>query len=64
LLDGVVGEQLTEFIRELRRERLVMRKDERGPLQPLDEPGRRRRLSRARRSEQNYIAFASPDSPL
>ena len=39
VLDGVVRQHFSQLVGELRGERLVRRHDQRGPLQPLDEPG-------------------------
>ena len=61
VLDGVVRHELAELGRELRRERLVVREDERGPLHLLDEPGRGRGLAGAGRAEQHDIGLAGVD---
>ncbi len=65
VLDGVVGEELPELVAELRRERLVVRDHERGPLQLLDDPRHRRRLAGAGRAEQRLVAVprARPTLP-
>ena len=52
VLDGVLREELPELVRELGGEGLVRRDDEGRPLDALDQPRDRRRLSRARDAEQ------------
>ena len=58
VLDGVLREELAELVAELRGERLVVRDDQRRPLDLLDDPGHRRRLPGARRAEQGLVALA------
>ena len=61
VLDRVVGEELPELVAELRGERLVVRDDQRRPLELLDHPGHRRRLARAGGAEQRLVAVACSD---
>ena len=61
VLDRVVREELAELVAELRRERLVVRDDERRALELLDRPGHRRRLARAGRAEDRLEAVAGGD---
>ncbi len=58
VLDRVRGEELAELVAELRRQRLVVRDHERGPLQLLDQPRHRRGLAGARRAEQRLEPVA------
>ena len=62
VLDGVVGQQLAELVRELRRERLVVREHEGGPLHLLDQPGGGRRLAGAGGAEQHDVGLAGVDA--
>jgi hypothetical protein len=62
VLDRVVRHQLAELVRQLRRERLVVRQDERRTLHLLDEPCRRRRLSRTGRAQQHDVGLAGVDA--
>lgn len=57
VLDGVVRQQLAEFVGELGREGLVGRHDERRALQLLDHPRGGRRLAGAGRTEQDDVLF-------
>ena len=61
VLDGVLGEELAELVAELRRERLVVRDHERGPLELLDRPRHRRRLARPGRAEDRLEAVPGGD---
>jgi len=62
VLDRVVGQQLTELVGELRREGLVGREHEGGPLDLLDEPGGGRRLAGARGPEQHDVLLPRVDA--
>ncbi len=62
VLDGVVGHELAELVRELRGQRLVVREHEGRPLHLLDEPRRRCGLARARCPEQHDIGLAGVDA--
>ena len=55
VLDGVVGQHLTQLVGQLSGKRLVRRHDQGRPLQPLDQPCRRRGLAGARRTEQHDV---------
>ena len=61
VLDRVVREELAELVAELRRERLVVRDDERRALELLDRPRHRRRLARSGRAEDRLEAVAGGD---
>ena len=61
VLDRVVGEELAELVAELRRERLVVRDDERGALELLDRPRHRGRLARPGRAEDRLEAVPGGD---
>ena len=61
VLDRVLREELAELVAELRGERLVVRDDERGPLELLDRPGHRRRLAGSGRAEDRLEAVAGRD---
>ena len=63
VLDRVVGEVGPELVAELRRERLVVRDDERGPLDRLDRAGHRHRLAGAGRAQQRREAVAGGRAP-
>ena len=58
VLDGVVRKQLAELGRELGCKRLVRLKYQSGTLQLLNQPGRGRALTRARRAHENDVLFA------
>ena len=64
VLDRVVGQQLAELVGQLGGQRLVRRHHQRRPLQPLDQPGRRRALAGAGRAEQHDVLLARADAPL
>ena len=61
VLDRVLREELAELVAELRRERLVVRDDERRALELLDRPGHRRRLAGAGGAEDRLEAVAGGD---
>ena len=63
VLDGVVGHELAELVRELGGQGLVVGEHERGPLHLLDEPGRRRRLAGSGGTEQHDVGLAGVDAP-
>ena len=52
VLHRIVGEEFLELAVQLRRQRLVMRHDDSGPLQLLDDMGHGERLARARNPQQ------------
>ncbi len=58
VLDGVVWEELAELVAELGGQRLVVRDDQRGLLNLLDDPGHRGRLAGAGRAEERLVALA------
>ena len=62
VLDRVLGEELAELVAELRRQRLVVRDHERGPLDLLDRERHRGRLARAGHPEQRLEAVALLDA--
>ena len=62
VLDRVVREELAELVAELRRQRLVVRDHERGPLDLLDRERHRGRLARAGDAEQRLEAVARLDA--
>ena len=57
IFDGIVGKEAPELAVELRRERLVGRQDEGGPLRLLDDLRHGERLARAGDAEQHLIAL-------
>ncbi len=63
VLDGVPGQELAELVAELRGERLVVGDHERRLLHLLDDPGHRRGLASAGRSEQGLIAVPRLQAP-
>ena len=63
VLDRVVGEVGPELVAELRRERLVVRDDERRPLDRLDRAGHRHRLAGAGRAQQRRETVAGGRAP-
>ncbi len=58
ILDGVVGKESLELTIELRREGLVGRDDERGPLHPVYHVGHRKGFARSGNPEQCLLADA------
>ena len=62
VLDRVVRHELAELVRELGRERLVVREHERRALHLLDEPGGRRRLAGSGRAQQHDVGLARVDA--
>src|SRR4029453_12232424 len=61
VLDRVLWEELAELVAELRGERLVVRDDERRPLDLLDDPRHRRGLAGPGRPEDGLEAVAVLD---
>lgn len=55
VLDGVVRQHFPELVGQLCREGLVGCHDERRPLQALDEPGRRGRLTGTGGTEEYHV---------
>ena len=64
VLDRVVRQHLAQLVGQLGRQRLVRRHHQGRPLKSLDQPGRRRRLARTGRAEQDGIAVAALDAAL
>ncbi len=62
VLDRVLREELAELVAELRGQGLVVRDDERGPLELLDRPGHGRRLARAGGAEHGLELVAALDA--
>ena len=62
VLDGVVRQHLSKLVGQLGGQRLVGRHHQGGALQPLDEPGRRRRLAGAGGAEQHDVALPRLDA--
>ena len=62
VLDRVVRHELAELVRQLRRERLVVREHQRRPLHLLDEPRGGRRLAGSGGAEQHDIRLAGVDA--
>ena len=62
VLDRVLREELAELVAELRGQRLVVRDDERGPLELLDRPGHGRRLPGAGGAEHGLELVAPLDA--
>ena len=62
VLDGVVRKEPPELLVELRRQRLVVRDDQRGPVDRLDDPGDGIRLPRTRDPEQHLVRVAPRES--
>ena len=62
VVDGVVGEQLLELAVELRREDLVVRDDQRRPVDLRDHVRHRERLARAGDAEQDLRLVAAPEA--
>ena len=62
VFDGVLGKETLEFAVELRRERLVMREHQHRTVRPLDELGRRERLSGTGDAEQDLMLLARLDA--
>ena len=62
VLDRVVRHELAELVRQLRRERLVVREHERRALHLLDEPCRRRRLAGAGGAQQHDVGLTRVDA--
>ena len=61
IFDRVTWEELFELRVELRRERLVVRDDERGPIELTDDIGHGERLARAGHAEQRLVTIAGFD---
>ncbi len=64
VLDRVVRQQLAELVGQLRGQRLVRGHHQRRALQPLDQPGRGRRLAGAGGAEQHRVGLARSDPAL
>ena len=62
VLDGVVGQHLSELVGQLGGQRLVGRHDQRGPLQLLDQPGGGRRLAGTGGTQQHDVALPRVDA--
>ena len=58
VFDGVFGEKFAELVAQLRRKRLVVRDDERGPPHVLDDVCHRERLAAARHADEHLRADA------
>ena len=58
VFDGVFGEKFAELVAQLRRKRLVVRDDERGPPHVLDDVRHRERLAAARHADEHLRADA------
>ena len=61
ILDRVVGEKVLELRIQLRRQRLVVRHDQRRLPDLGDDIGHRERLSRSRHPEQRLVGVPRPD---
>ena len=61
ILDGVVGEKLLELAVELRGERLVVRDDQRGPVDVADDVRDGERLAGAGHAQQGLVPVAGLD---
>ena len=57
IFNRVVRQHLPQLVGELRGQRLVRRHHQGGPLQPLDQPGRRRRLAGTRGAQQHHVVL-------
>ena len=64
VLDRVVRQHLPQLVGQLRGQRLVRRHHQRGPLHPLDQPGRGGRLAGAGGAEQHDVLLARREAPL
>ncbi len=64
VFNRVVRQHLSQFVGQLGGQRLVGRHHQRGPLQPLDEPGGGGRLAGAGGPEQHHVALPRPDAAL
>src|ERR1017187_6858274 len=62
VLDRIVGEERLELVVELRRQRLVMRQDQRGAIQFLDDLGHGEGLARSGNSQQHLVFVAIEDA--
>src|ERR1051326_1479542 len=62
ILDRVLGKEFPELRAKLRRQRLVVRDDERGTLDLLDDVPHRECLSRSRHPQQRLIAMSRVQS--
>ena len=58
ILDRIVREERLELVVELRRQGLVMRQDQRGAIQLLDDLGHREGLARSGDAEQHLVLVA------
>ena len=61
VLDGVVGKEAPELVRELGAERLVRRHHQRWPLEPLDHMGDGERLAGAGGAKQGDVLLTAAD---
>ncbi|CNL39223.1 Uncharacterised protein [Mycobacterium tuberculosis] len=64
VLDGVVRQHLSQFVRQLGGQRLVGRHHQGGPLQAFDQPRGGRRLPGAGGAEQHHVTLPRVDPPL
>src|SRR5580704_2811109 len=58
VFDRIVREERLELVIELRRQRLVVRHDERGPVQVFDDLGHRKSFARAGDAQQHLVLLA------
>jgi hypothetical protein len=62
VLDGVVRQHLAQLVGQLRRQGLVRRHDQGGPLEPFDQPRGRGRLARAGRAQEDVVLRTGADA--
>ena len=62
ILDRVLREEVAELVEELRGESLVVRQDQGGPVDALDELGHREGFARAGYAEQHLMLVAALDA--
>ncbi len=63
VLDRIVREERLELVIKLRRQRLVVRQDQRGTIDLLDDLGHREGLARAGDAQQHLVLVAIEDRP-
>ena len=63
VLDRVVREERLELVIELRRQSLVVRQNQRRPIELLDDLGHRVRLARTGHAQQHLVLLAIEDAP-